>query len=35
MVRLRKQTRALKILKGLGWEADLNEMRQDRPSCSS
>ncbi len=31
MVRLRKQARALKSLKGLGWEGDLDEMRQDRP----
>ena len=30
MVRLRKQARALKSLKGLGWEGDLDEMRQDR-----
>jgi Arc/MetJ family transcription regulator len=28
MVRLRKQARALKALKGLGWEGDLDEMRQ-------
>jgi Arc/MetJ family transcription regulator len=34
-VRIRKQTRALKMLKGLGWEGDLDEMRQDRPSRSS
>ena len=32
MVRLRKQARALKSLKGLGWEGDLDEIRQDRPS---
>ena len=31
MVRLGKQARALKSLKGLGWEGDLDEMRQDRP----
>jgi Arc/MetJ family transcription regulator len=34
MVRLRKQARALKSLKGLGWEGDLDEMRRDRPSLS-
>ena len=28
MVRLRKQARALKALKGLGWQGDLNEMRK-------
>jgi Arc/MetJ family transcription regulator len=32
MVRLRKQTRALKSLKGLGWEGDLDEMRLDPSS---
>jgi Arc/MetJ family transcription regulator len=35
MVRFRKQARALKSLKGLGWEGDLDEMRQDRPSRPS
>jgi Arc/MetJ family transcription regulator len=35
MVRLRKQARALKALKGLGWEGDLDKMRQDRPSRPS
>jgi Arc/MetJ family transcription regulator len=30
MVRLRKQAQTLKTLKGLGWEGDLDEMRQDR-----
>jgi Arc/MetJ family transcription regulator len=30
VVRLRKQARTLKTLKGLGWEGDLDEMRQDR-----
>jgi Arc/MetJ family transcription regulator len=30
MVRLRKQARTLKTLKGLGWEGDLDEVRQDR-----
>lgn len=34
-VRLRKQVRALKILKGLGWHGDLDGMRRDRPSHSS
>jgi Arc/MetJ family transcription regulator len=28
MVRLRKQARTLKTLKGVGWEGDLDEMRQ-------
>jgi Arc/MetJ family transcription regulator len=35
MVRLRKQTRALKSLKGLGWEGDLDDMRLDTSSRSS
>jgi Arc/MetJ family transcription regulator len=35
MVRLRKQARTLKTLKGLGWEGDLGEMRQDRTPRSS
>jgi Arc/MetJ family transcription regulator len=35
MVRRRKQARGLKSLKGLGWEGDLGEMRQDRTSRSS
>ena len=30
MVRVHKQTKALKTLKGLGWEGDLDEMRRDR-----
>jgi Arc/MetJ family transcription regulator len=30
MVRLRKQARTLKALRGLGWEGDLDEMRRDR-----
>jgi hypothetical protein len=34
MVRLRKQTRTLKTLKGLGWHGDLDEMRQDPPRSS-
>jgi Arc/MetJ family transcription regulator len=32
LVRVRKQAEALAELKGLGWEGDLDEMRQDRPS---
>jgi Arc/MetJ family transcription regulator len=35
LVRVRKQARALKALRGLGWEGDLDEMRQDRPLRSS
>ena len=35
MARVRKQTRALKMLKGLCWEGDLDEMRPDQPSRSS
>lgn len=35
MIRLRKQAQALKALRGLGWEGDLDEMRQDRPLRSS
>ena len=31
LVRLRKQTKALAELKGLGWEGDLQEMRRGRP----
>jgi hypothetical protein len=34
MVRTRKQTGALKMLKGLSWEGDLEDMRRDRPSSS-
>ena len=30
LVRLRKQTKALTELKGLGWEGDLGEMRRGR-----
>jgi Arc/MetJ family transcription regulator len=30
LVRVRKQARALAELEGLGWEGDLNEMRQSR-----
>ncbi len=35
LVRVRKQAHALKALRGLGWEGDLDEMRQDRPLRSS
>ena len=35
LVRVRKQNQALKALRGLGWEGDLDEMRQDRPLRSS
>jgi len=35
LVRVRKQAQALKALRGLGWEGDLDEMRQGRPSRSS
>ncbi len=30
LVRIRKQAEALRVLKGLGWEGDLDEMRQGR-----
>jgi Arc/MetJ family transcription regulator len=35
LVRVREQTKALKALRGLGWEGDLNKMRRDRPSRPS
>ena len=35
LVRVRKQVEALAELKGLGWEGDLDEKRQDHPSCRS
>jgi len=35
MIRLRKQAQALKTLRGLGWEGDLDKMREGRPSRSS
>jgi Arc/MetJ family transcription regulator len=35
LVRVRKQTKALKALEGLGWEGDLDQMRRDRPSRPS
>jgi Arc/MetJ family transcription regulator len=31
LVRVRKQAKALAELKGLGWEGDLDKMRQGRP----
>jgi Arc/MetJ family transcription regulator len=31
LVRVRKQAEALVELEGLGWEGDLDEMRQGRP----
>jgi len=31
LVRLRKQTKVLTELRGLGWEGDLGEMRRGRP----
>jgi Arc/MetJ family transcription regulator len=35
LVRVRKQSQALKALRGLGWEGDLDEMRHGRPLRSS
>jgi Arc/MetJ family transcription regulator len=35
LVRLRAQVEALAELKGLGWEGDLDEMRQGRPPRSA
>jgi Arc/MetJ family transcription regulator len=35
IVRLGKQAQALKALRGLGWEGDLDEMRRDWPSRTS
>jgi Arc/MetJ family transcription regulator len=35
IVRLGKQAQALKGLRGLGWEGDLDEMRRDRSSRTS
>jgi Arc/MetJ family transcription regulator len=34
LVRVRKQVKALTRLKGLGWEGDLDRMRQGRPPRS-
>lgn len=31
LVRVREQARSLSELRGLGWEGDLDEMRQGRP----
>jgi len=31
LVRVRRQTRAVAALKGLGWEGDLGKMRRGRP----
>lgn len=35
LIRVHKQTEALAELQGLGWDGDLNEMRQDCPSRRS
>ncbi|HVA13371.1 MAG TPA: type II toxin-antitoxin system VapB family antitoxin [Stellaceae bacterium] len=35
LVRVRAQVEALAELKGLGWEGDLDEMRQGRPPRSA
>ncbi len=35
LVRVSEQTQALKALKGLGWEGDLDGMREHRPSGRS
>jgi Arc/MetJ family transcription regulator len=35
LVGLRKQTKALTELKGLGWEGDLGDIRQGRPPSRS
>lgn len=35
LVQVRKQAQALKALRGLGWEGDLDKMRRDRPLRSS
>jgi Arc/MetJ family transcription regulator len=35
LVRVRAQVEALAELKGLGWEGDLDEMRQGRPPPSA
>jgi len=32
LVRLRNQAKALAELKGMGWEGDLDEMREGRPA---
>jgi len=33
LVRVREQAKALADLKGLGWDGDLEDMRQSRSSC--
>lgn len=35
LLRVREQAKALRELKGLGWEGDLDEMRQDHPTRRS
>ena len=35
LVRVRKQAQALKAIRGLGWEGNLDEMRENRPLRSS
>ncbi len=35
LIRIRKQAEALRVLKGLGWEGDLDEMRLGRASGRS
>ncbi len=35
LVRLREQAKALAELKGIGWEGDLDQMRQGRPARRS
>ena len=35
LVRVREQTKAFADLKGLGWEGDLDEMRDGRPATRS
>lgn len=35
LVRVRAQVEALAALKGLGWEGDLDDMRQGRPPHSA
>ena len=35
LVQVRKQAQALKALRGLGWEGDLDKMLRDRPLRSS
>ena len=35
LVRLRRQVDGLEVLKGLGWEGDLDRIREDRPPRQS